>query len=63
MISKYQMFKSATKLWTTLFDEATEFASQLGEGRVINITHSCDGGVAVVVVWFWDKPEVNYRIG
>lgn len=57
------MFKSATKLWTTLFDEATEFASQLGEGRVINITHSCDSGVAVVVVWFWDKPEVNYRIG
>ncbi|MEL7496968.1 MAG: hypothetical protein AAFN77_05120 [Planctomycetota bacterium] len=55
MMTQYRMFKSSTKTWQTLFNEASEFANQLGPGRLISISHSCDQSSAVVVVWFWDK--------
>ncbi|MFK7767181.1 MAG: hypothetical protein AB8B55_08160 [Mariniblastus sp.] len=58
------MFKSSTKSWQTLFDEASQFATEIGAGRMINISHSCDHSTSVIVVWYWDKPAENYhRIG
>ena len=61
MHTHYKMFKSGIKSWATLFNEASDFASQLGEGRLINISHSCDQNVAVVVVWYWDKPRSTFQ--
>jgi hypothetical protein len=55
MHAHFKMFKSSVKTWQTLFEEAGEFASNLGERQLINISHSCDHGTAVVVVWYWDK--------
>ena len=55
MYAHYRMFKSATKTWQTLFNEASDFASQIGDQRLINISHSCDQNTAVIVVWYWDK--------
>ena len=57
MITQYRMFKSSTKSWQTLFNEASEFANQIGSSRLISISHSCDQSSAVVVVWFWDKEQ------
>ena len=56
MFANYRMFKSATKTWQTLFNEASHFSSTLGPDRMINISHSCDQNTAVVVVWYWDFP-------
>jgi hypothetical protein len=50
---KYKIFKSALSSWEELFTQATEFATELGDMRVVNISHSCDGGKGVVVVWYW----------
>lgn len=55
MYAHFKMFKSSVKTWQTLFVEASEFASNIGDQRVINISHCCDHGTAVVVVWYWDK--------
>jgi len=55
MYTHYKMFSSTIKTWRTLFNEASAFASQLGEGQLINISHCCDQNRAVVTVWFWDK--------
>lgn len=55
MYTHYKMFKSSVKSWSTLFNEASDFASQLGEGQLINISHCCDHQTAVVTVWFQDK--------
>jgi hypothetical protein len=49
------MFKSSVKTWQTMLNEASDFASTIGEQRVISISHSCDNNTAVVVVWYWDK--------
>jgi len=63
MFTHYKMFKSGTKSWATLFNEASEFANRLGEGRLISISHSCDQNTAVVVVWYWDKQKSHFDQG
>ena len=55
MRAQFKVFKSSTKLWDTLFKEAVNFASRIGEQRLINISHCCDNNDAVVTVWYWDK--------
>jgi hypothetical protein len=57
MFVHYKIFKSKTQSWPTLFNDASAFANQIGEQRLINISHSCDQLEAVVVVWFWDKEQ------
>jgi hypothetical protein len=55
MHTHYRVFRSSSKTWAQLFNEASEFADKVGPEKLINITHSCDHSDAVVVVWFWDK--------
>jgi hypothetical protein len=50
---QYRVFRSMTKSWNTLFDEAAEFASTLRE-RLISISHSGDQGHGIVTVWYWE---------
>ena len=49
----YEIFKSGWLSWDELFKQATEFASELGPERVLNISHSEDQNEGVVVVWYW----------
>jgi hypothetical protein len=39
--------------WEELFENAAQYATDLGEIRVINISHSCAGSKGVVTVWYW----------
>ena len=49
----FRVFRGTFATWDGLFSQATEFASGLGPERVINISHSADGGEGVVTVWYW----------
>jgi hypothetical protein len=49
----YRLFRGTFKTWDELFDQATAFATELGETRVVNISHSCAGQDGVVTVWYW----------
>lgn len=40
--------------WDELFARAAEFATELGPGRLISISHSEDKDDGVVTVWYWD---------
>jgi hypothetical protein len=41
-----------------LFREAAAFASGVGRGRLVSISHSGDGDHIVVAVWYWsDAPD------
>jgi hypothetical protein len=40
-----------------LFKAATEFATKLGEERLINITHSEDRDNIVITIWYWGDQE------
>ena len=46
-------YRSSFKSWEELFGEAAAFATEVGRGRLISITHSADQGEGVVTVWFW----------
>jgi hypothetical protein len=52
---RYKLFKSATKSWETLCDEAAAFASTIGRDHLINVSVSqADmGGQGVIFVWYW----------
>lgn len=49
----FRYFTSSTRSWTELFGEAALFASGIGRGRLINISHSEDDNEGVVTVWYW----------
>ncbi|MFT4640296.1 MAG: hypothetical protein ACI8T1_003623 [Verrucomicrobiales bacterium] len=45
----------------SLFQEAAEFATQVGREDLISISHSEDKDDGVVTVWFWnDKKGRSY---
>ncbi len=52
---KFKKFKAQLKSWDTVFQEAAEFASSLGQEQVVSISHSCDHAEAIVTVWYWSK--------
>ena len=49
----YQTFRGTFATWDDLFAKAAGFATELGETRVINFSHSCAGNDGVVTVWYW----------
>lgn len=53
---RHRLFKSATKKWETLCDEAAAFATTVGRDRLINISVSQadTGGQGVIFVWYWE---------
>lgn len=57
MRANYRKFRGTLATWDELFQQATAFATELGETRVINISHSCAGNDGVVTVWYWEFDE------
>ena len=53
----YRMFRGTFNTWDELFSQAAEFATQMGETRLISVSHSCAGNDGVVTVWYWDFDE------
>ena len=49
-IVRYEIFRGTFSRWETVFAEAAEFANRLGPERLISISHSQNG---VVAVWYW----------
>jgi hypothetical protein len=54
MSVRFKIFKSSTKSWATLCEEAAAFASEYGRDRLINMSVSEDHGKGVIVVWYWE---------
>jgi len=51
----FEVFRGTLASWESLFTDAAAFASQLGPGRVIAISHSADHSDGVVTVWYWSN--------
>jgi len=49
----HRSFRGTFNTWDDLFSKASVFATELGETRVVNISHSCSGADGVVTVWYW----------
>ncbi len=52
---KFEIFRSYTDSWNSLFEQAANFATSIGHEKIINISHSSDGGDGVVAVWYWTE--------
>ena len=50
---QFRVFKAVFKSWETLFEEAAQFATEIGPERLIGISHSGDQADGVVTVWYW----------
>ena len=53
----YRVFRGVWASWDELFNEAVDFANEIGPERVVNISHSEDRGDGVVAVWYWTTDE------
>jgi len=52
-ILKYKVFRASGQTpWDKLFDEAAQFANEIGAEQVVNISHTADGGSGTVVIWY-----------
>ena len=54
MMVRFKIFKSSTKSWANLCDEAAAFASEQGRERLINVSVSEDHSKGVIIVWYWE---------
>ena len=63
MTVRCKLFSSSTKKWDHLVSEASEFATNVGRDRLINISVSASGGTdlfglggqGAIFVWYWEK--------
>jgi hypothetical protein len=56
MNARFRIFESDQTSWEALLREAAAFASEIGPGRLIGLSHS--EGIrsnGVVVVWYWEE--------
>ncbi|MBT5708024.1 hypothetical protein OAH36_03825 [Verrucomicrobia bacterium] len=51
----HKTFDATLKSWDQLFAEAAEFASMIGQERLISISHSDSHSRGVVAVWYWSE--------
>ncbi len=54
MIVRYEIFRGTFATWDGLMAQAAEFATSIGRGRLISISHSEDKDDCVIAVWYWD---------
>lgn len=48
-IVRYEIFRGRLASWDTVFAQAAEYANRVGPERIISISHSHDG---IVAVWY-----------
>ena len=54
----FKKFRATLKSWEALFQEAPDFASEIGREKVISISHSQHSTEGIVVVWYWGKATI-----
>lgn len=52
---EHQIFRGTWSSWDELFQQAADFATELGPDRVLTISHSEDRSEGVVTVWYWTE--------
>jgi hypothetical protein len=51
--ARFEVFSGHLASWNALFTRAAAFATEIGPGRVISVSHSEDELKGVVTVWYW----------
>ena len=56
-VVRFEVFRGILKGWPELFQQAAEFATQVGRENLISISHSEDKDDGVIAVWYWGEPS------
>jgi len=59
----FKVFRGTFASWESLFQQAADFATEVGPERVLNISHSEDDSDGVVTVWYWESKDQRERGG
>jgi hypothetical protein len=59
----YEHFRASLKTWKELFQDAADFATEVGPERLISISHSAEGIEGIVTVWYWGEPNSCHHCG
>ena len=51
----HKTFDATFLSWDELFAQAAEFATEIGEERLISISHGADHSRGIVAVWYWSE--------
>ena len=51
----FKYFTGTFATWETLFSKAADFATELGQERLISISQSFAHTRATVTVWYWSE--------
>ena len=54
---KFKLFKGTLIGWQELFQQAADFATELGPNRLRAISHSGSNGRGIVTVWYVDGDD------
>ncbi len=52
---RFKCFRGTLISWEGLFEQACDFASQIGKEKLISISHSDNHSKGVVTVWCWSE--------
>lgn len=52
---EHKHFRGTIKSWEALFQDAADFATEIGKERLISISHSDCHSHGVVTVWYWSE--------
>jgi hypothetical protein len=54
-VVQFEIFRGVMASWPELFEKASAFATNIGQERLISISHSEDQQDGVVAVWYWGE--------
>jgi hypothetical protein len=57
MQMRCKYFRGTLKSWSELFEQAAEFATEVGVDQVVSISHAAAGADGTVAVWYWAEDE------
>jgi hypothetical protein len=58
-VVRFEVFRGVMAPWQELFERASAFATDLGPGRLISISHSEDQNDGVIAVWYWEEDRTR----
>jgi ABC-type ATPase with predicted acetyltransferase domain len=54
-------FQATFKSWERLFQDASDFATEVGLENLVSISHSANYSEGIVTVWYWGKPGTCHK--
>jgi len=52
--ANFKIFKSLSEPWDAMSRQVADYLTELGPEKVISVSHSHEGHIGVIIVWYWE---------